>query len=155
VTESGRAHPDDLGIPPPEGVHAIEHTADVGLAIEAESLVALLRRAALGMAWLLLERVPVGVRETRQILVRGDDPPALLRELLRELLWWHERDSWTITDLKTARVERGESGLVLEAVGHGVAEAGQPVREIKGVTLHGLAAEQTSGGWRGRVIFDV
>jgi SHS2 domain-containing protein len=30
-----------------------------------------------------------------------------------------------------------------------------PIREIKGVTLHGLVAERRSGGWIGRVIFDV
>ena len=41
-----------------------------------------------------------------------------------------------------ARVEVGPSAAV-------------PVREIKGVTLHGLEVEREEGGWRARVIFDV
>jgi SHS2 domain-containing protein len=32
---------------------------------------------------------------------------------------------------------------------------GPSVREIKGVTLHGLRVDQVEGGWRARVIFDV
>ena len=51
--------------------------------------------------------------------------------------------------------EAPETELRLEAtVGGGPAE-GQPIREIKGVTLHGLAAEPREDGWYGRVIFDV
>ncbi len=30
-----------------------------------------------------------------------------------------------------------------------------PVREIKGVTYHGLAVEGDDGGWEARVVFDV
>ena len=32
---------------------------------------------------------------------------------------------------------------------------GKSVREIKGVTYHGLAAARRGGGWYARVVFDV
>jgi SHS2 domain-containing protein len=37
----------------------------------------------------------------------------------------------------------------------GVLDDGPRVREVKGVTLHGLRVERMGEGWMGTVIFDV
>ena len=142
---------------PIPGVHALDHTADVGLEITAPDLVELLRRAALGLTWLLLEREPSGPTEERKLHVRADAPAALLREVLRELLWWHEAEGLACAELGGGRVEEGdgEREWRVSATMVVTREQRPPVREIKGVTLHGLMAERRADAWHGRVIFDV
>lgn len=144
--------PTDLPIP---GAHALDHTADVGLALEAATLEALVERAALGMAWLLLERPAAGPRTERRLQVSAPDAPALLREALRELLWWHEAEGLTVAALDAVQVRADAAGLTLSATATLAADPEPPVREIKGVTLHGLAAERRDGTWHGGVVFDV
>ena len=45
-------------------------------------------------------------------------------------------------------------GRAVARVAGGVPDA-EPVREIKGVTFHDLAAERRGTEWWGRVVFDV
>lgn len=136
---------------PVDGVTALDHTADVALEVEADDLPALLGRAALGMDWLLREAPPPEGSEERRLELEGDEPPALLRACLRELLHWFERDGFAPAEIEVEKADR--SGLLARVRG-GVPDA-PPIREIKGVTLHGLAAEPRDGGWWGRVVFDV
>lgn len=133
------------------GVRALDHTADVGLEVEAGDFPELLARAALGMDWLLREAGPPPAEEERTLQVDGDDPPTLLRAVLRELLLWHELDGFAPASVEVT--EASDGGV--RARVRGGAPSAPPVREIKGVTLHGLAAGPRDGGWTGRVIFDV
>jgi hypothetical protein len=59
-------------------------------------------------------------------------------------------------DARAAFLERGCAGdPVLRAEVQALLGADETARALSVERLHGLAAEQTSGGWRGRVIFDV
>jgi SHS2 domain-containing protein len=140
---------------PIEGVSALDHTADVGLELWAPDFPELLRRATRGLAWLLLERTPPAPSEQRALHLRAPNPSLLLRELLRELAWWHDAEGCVVADLGDVRVADTGEASTLSARARVVRLAGEPVREIKGVTLHGLVAEPRGGGWYGRVIFDV
>ncbi|NJD20719.1 MAG: archease [Gemmatimonadetes bacterium] len=149
----------------PPGVLFLDHTADVGLDLTASTLAQLFTRAALGMGCLISggERAGVARRvapseppgaeplSDRRVSLSADDLAALLREWLRELLHWHEVEGLALRaatfDVLTERR--------LEAVVTLAPAAFEPVREIKGVTLHGLRAERRGGRWAGRVIFDV
>lgn len=156
---------------PVEGVRSLEHTADVGLEVEAPDLERLFVRAARGMMVLLHERVPeTGSEgrppggdapdlaslpesggEVRRLEVDAPDLASLLREWLRELLYWHEVEGFAVTGAEFRRLE--PTGL--DASVRGGPAPDDPIREIKGVTLHGLVAEEREGGWYGRIIFDV
>ena len=139
---------------PVPGVCFLEHTADVGLEATAPEPRELFRRAALGMIHLLAERLPQPVGD-RTTTLGASDLPALLRNLLRQLLHWHE-DGFTVAELKVTSLARDSQGRwTLSARGRGGPQDEPPLREIKGVTLHGLVAEQRDGSWYGRVIFDV
>jgi SHS2 domain-containing protein len=140
---------------PTPGVTALDHTADVGLEIDAPDLPVLLSRAVRGLCWLLLERLPSGASGERMLHVRGGSPALLLREMLRELSWWHDSEGCVAVELANARVIESDGGSELTARALVSCNEGPPVREIKGVTLHGLAAEPRGGRWYGRVIFDV
>lgn len=143
---------------PVPGVISMDHTADLGLEIRAPDLPTLLRRAAAGMMHLLLERIPTDGTEERSVTVEAPDPAGLLRAWLRELLFLHDSEGFQTTGVEfrgLTGAEGDDGAASLEAVVRGLLERQPPVREIKGVTLHGLRADPVDDGWLGRVIFDV
>ena len=102
--------------------------------------------------------------ERRRITIDAVDPPQLLADWLRELLYLHEVHGLDyagacFTELTETRLR---ADVELERA------SPSPIREIKGVTYHGLEAartpggttghppaRQTDGGWYATVIFDV
>jgi SHS2 domain-containing protein len=156
---------------PVPGVRGLEHTADVGLEIEAPDLPELFGRAALGAMWLVLERSlgvdlatpgPVDAPEDpRTVELVEVDLPALLRSWLRTLLFWEETEGFVATGVSVKIVpaplcaSEDGSAFGLQARVAGKVDRGPRVREIKGVTFHDLQVERMEEGWQGRVIFDV
>lgn len=154
---------------PPEGVQGLDHTADLGLEIRAPDLPELFRRAALGAMWLVLEReVEAGPEssadpwgESRDLHLVEEDLHTLLRSWLRALLFWEETEGFVVLDAKIMLLPtplcRSPDGQAFGLQGQvrGCFDPGPRVREIKGVTLHGLRVEMEGDEWLGRVIFDV
>ncbi len=152
----------------PPGVREIEHTADLGMEVEAASLEQLFQRAATGMMALVraddesLDRpldaspdeapAPSAVRSVR-IELDGDEPDvaALLVRWLRELLYLQEVAGFVYRDATFQRLD--ESGL--RASVRPDPDPSRQIRELKGVTYHGLEVGRTGDGWRARVIFDI
>jgi SHS2 domain-containing protein len=139
----------------PEGVTPLDHTADVGLEVRAPSLPVLFERAAAGMrvaiegASLAPRAADSGVK--RAIELEADDVASLLVAWLREVLFVHQVEGLAVHGVRFERLDRtGLTGmLALEPA------RARPVREIKGVTYHGLETTAGPDGWRARVIFDV
>lgn len=161
----------------PAGVTFLDHTADVGMDVEAPSLERLLDRAAAGMLALLRgeddedsaaawsDAAGIGRRAgsadaadgtgelesgRHSLELEAGDPAGLLAEWLRELLFLHEvrhRD-YAAASFETLSPRRLSARVELEP-------ARRPVREIKGVTYHEIGVWRTPDGWRARVIFDV
>jgi SHS2 domain-containing protein len=149
---------------PPHGVTFLDHTADVGLRARASTPESLFRRAAAGtLALVEGEEEPDGVRvrearpdapraeAPRVVVLEADDLPTLLRAWLREVLWWHEVEGLALRRVRFRVLEP----VRLEAEVTLAPPPGPPVREIKGVTLHGLEVAEEAGEWRAQVIFDV
>lgn len=158
----------------PPGVTPLEHTADVGLQVEAPDLPELFRRALFGMvallrgssvAWPPPPRAPRAATgpaegegeestshaEERAVHVSAGDPAALLRGFLRELLYLHEVEGFVPAGVRFLRLSERE----LAASVAGAIDDAPPEREIKGVTWHGLEVRPDADGWTARVIFDV
>jgi SHS2 domain-containing protein len=143
------------------GVTFLEHTADVGIDVEAPSAELLFHRAATGMLALLrgdeegpgagaLDLVDPSRVEIRPLEVTARDRPGLLRAWLRELLLLHETgDADYVGGAFLELTERRLEARIRTA------PSGGAVREIKGVTYHELWVQDTDGGWKARVIFDV
>lgn len=143
----------------PPGLTFLDHTADVGIAVEAPSLDALFHRAALGMLALLHglddedggsdhDHAPRTSETTVELEESG--PALLLAAWLREILFLHGTGHRDYVDARFPRMEPTALRARVRT-----APAARPVREIKGVTYHDLVAEPSAHGWRGRVIFDV
>jgi SHS2 domain-containing protein len=131
-----------------------EHTADIGLRITAPDLAGLFAEAARGLFSLIVENLEdVRDREHVRVELEEQDPPLLLLDWLRELLFRMDRDH-----LLLARFEVKLEGARLEAEASG--ERIDPERhrldhEVKAITYHGLKVERTDGGWLAEVIVDI
>lgn len=158
---------DEIPVP---GVSGLDHTADIGLDVRGATLPELFERAALGAVWLVLERhpnpasnfgnTPPSVEEKKLELVE-EELGLLLRSWLRSILSWAETEGFVPLDTRVALVPAPLCGAPdgqafgLKARIRGVFDMGPRIREIKGVTFHGLRVEQHGKGWLAQVIFDV
>lgn len=145
------------------GVVSLDHTADVGIEVHAASLPALFDRAAHGALALVAGADEGGGAEgevsgvvangevEQRLALEAEDVAGLLALWLRELLFLHEVHQLAY---RGASFDRLDATRLDAAVTLGP-DPRAAVREIKGVTYHGLVAEPRNGGWFARVIFDV
>jgi SHS2 domain-containing protein len=141
---------DELGA----AVREIEHTADVGIEVEAPSLPVLFERAGLAMLGLMVDLNGVVARDARPFEVTASDGEALLHDWLHVLLVALQARRFVACELAVEAID----ATTLRAVARG--EPLDPARhrvhgEIKGVTWHALALRERPDGWWARVIFDV
>lgn len=138
-----------------KGITLIDHAADVGMDVYADSLSELFSRAAVGMTSLMFADEPINrtgsAHVTHEIEVEASDASALLVAWLRELLYLHAMQDFAYVSATFNALT--ETRLQARATGVTHPDAGG--REIKGVTYHGLDVANRDGTWRARVIFDV
>ena len=133
----------------------IEHTADVGLELEAPDLKAAFELAAASMFDLMCDLDSVGddVRRTVRIQARDDDLENMMVRWLSELLYVFESEGLLLSGFDVTKLESD----VIEADVAG--ERYDPARhafktELKAATYHELAVDVVEGVWFVRVIFD-
>ena len=135
-------------------VREIEHTADLGLEVEAPSLPLLFERAGLGMLGLMIDLAAVEPRERVAIALGAEDREALLHDWLQHLLVRLQAGPFAVSELAVEEVS--ERTLRAWGAGERVDRARHRLyTEVKGVTYHQLALRETAGGWWARIILDV
>jgi SHS2 domain-containing protein len=124
----------------------VEHTAELGLEVEAATAELVLADAMHALAELL--DGGAGAPETREIRLEAADLPTLLVAWLEELLFLAETVGFVPegTDLALR-------GTKLDAVLHGRTTEPRPL--VKAVTYHDLVFEPAGDGWRAKVVLDV
>jgi SHS2 domain-containing protein len=131
-----------------------EHTADLGLRIRAGNLDTLFAEAAQAMfSVMVVDLDAVRPREELRIALEDDDPAALLRRWLGELLYEFCTRRWLFSQFEVAVRPDG-----LTAVARGEPmddERHEMDLEIKAVTWHGLKLEREGDGWLAEVIVDI
>ncbi|TVR66638.1 MAG: archease [Gemmatimonadales bacterium] len=146
---------------PPPGIRALDHTADVGMEVRGDSLAQLFTRAAAGAIWTATGKGPHGAEDgvRVQVELEADDLEGLLRSWLRDLLYRFEVEGQEVSGVDDLSFsETGSGTFTLSATVHVVPAPEHPLREIKGVTWHGLTLRGPSApapGWFARVIYDV
>lgn len=131
-----------------------EHTADLGLRIEAASLPELFADAARGLTSVLVDNIEaIQPRDEEIIELSGLELDYLLFDWLNELLFRFEsrqklyRDFEVhLTDGQLRAIVRGET---CDPTRHRLAH------EVKAITYHELRVEQTNGVWRAELIVDI
>ena len=133
-----------------------EHTADVGLRVEAESLEQLLVEAARGAFSLVVENPDaIEPRQTVTIDLEAEDATGLFVDWLRELIYRFETEHLLLSDFQ---VQLFDDNRRLHAECRGEPADWNrhlPDNELKAVTYHDLRVEQTANGWVAEVIFDI
>lgn len=132
----------------------IEHTADVGLEVEAPTLAVLFERAGLAMLGLMVDLTAVAPRDVLPLVVEACGRVELLHDFLTALLVACTAHGFVASELVVDVVD--ERTVHATAVGEPLDLARHDVRtEIKAVTYHELDVRPVPGGWQARVIFDV
>lgn len=144
-------------------IRPLDHTADLGVEIDASSLEDLYAQAARAFCDTITDAATVRPRQRRRLRVVAPAVPrpdheALMVEWLEELLYRFETEGWLYSRAEITLGESPDDGLELAAEVAG--EPFDPDRHpqkvaIKGITYHALAVEQHGDGWRARVIFDI
>jgi SHS2 domain-containing protein len=126
----------------------LEHTAELGLEIEAPSREAVFEEALAAFAELVGEGA--GPPITRELEVEADEPGLLLVEWLSELLYLADAERFVPERVASLELD----GERLRATVEG--RRGEPRQLLKAVTLHRLEfREDATVGWRAHVVLDV
>jgi SHS2 domain-containing protein len=136
----------------------LDHTADVGFAVEAADLPGVLREAALALTDVMTDLAAVLPASERRIEASAAAPDLLLVDWLGELLWLVDAEGWLLADADLAVEEGGDGRWRLVATARG--EVRDPARHphkvaVKAVTYHGLVVAPGGEGWQARVILDL
>ena len=138
----------------PSWFEEIDHTADAGFRVSARTREALFERAAWGLFWLLSEIEHVEATDQRTVHVEGSDLEDLLVNWLSELNFMHVTERMLFSEFAVGEMD--EHSLEAEVRGEPIDPDRHTVyTEIKAVTYHQLAVEETEDGWSVQVIFDL
>lgn len=132
----------------------IDHTADLGVEVEADTPAELFRRAGLALFSLMVGLEGVKPSEERAVSVEAEGWEELLHDWLSLLLRHFLQDGYiaaqiVIEAIDANHVQARLAGELLDFERHDFAT------EIKAVTYHQLWVRQENDRWRARIIFDV
>ena len=131
----------------------IDHTADIGIAVQADNVETLFTEAARALSELIFDQRAFTATETVSLAVKGRDWPDLMINWLRELLFLWNGDNRIIGPVTIRRIEP----FTVEAtvpVDNTPCDPHDIFNEIKAVTYHQIQVEKQASGWRARIIFD-
>ena len=131
-----------------------DHTADLGLRVEARNLDELFNEAARGLfAQLLHDPQRVTAEHRCEFSLVATRCEYLLVDWLNELLYSFETQRMLFCQFD---VQVSGTRLIGRAWGEPIDARRHPLAsEVKGVTYHGLAVESCPQGWRAELILDV
>lgn len=132
----------------------IEHTADLGIRVQADDLNSLFGQAGQALFAVVVQNLEdVRCVEEVKLEVQGQQIDFLLVDWLSELLFIFESRDLLLGEFA---VQLSDKGLTATVSG----EVFDPARhrlehEVKAITYHRLYVEQTERGWAAEVIFDI
>jgi len=132
----------------------IEHTADIGIEVEADNLADLFAGAAEGMYSIIIAPGVVSPAVSRSITLEANDLEELMFEWLNELLYLLDAKELLLSMFEIARIERFhmEATVFGEKIDQG---RHRLLGEIKAATYHQMTVERRDDSWFARIIFDV
>ena len=131
-----------------------EHTADVGLRVQAGSFEELLVDAGRGLFSLIVTNLEdVHNVHQRNYRIHRDEDDFLLFDWLSELLFTFESERLLLAHFQ---LELQPTSLVATCSGEGVDFDRHIMdHEVKAITYHRLAVEQNDGQWIAEVVVDI
>lgn len=132
----------------------IEHTADIGICVKAESLEELFALAACAMFDLMVDISRVEPARKTGVSLSADSLDELLVAWLNELIFRAEVDGSFFSRFEVDSVT--DRALEASVMGEPYDEKRHPIgTSMKAATYHELDISPSDTGWVARVIFDV
>ncbi len=138
----------------------IDHTADTGIKVTADSFESLLSTAAKGFFNLIVDINSVKSTEEFTLTLTGDRPEEIFINWLRELLYLYSARQKLFSDFNLPQFSFQKHPQNTEHVITCYGETFDPDRhliktEVKLITYHQFFVKETSGIWEARVIIDI
>ena len=138
----------------PDWLHMIDHTADIGIAVQADDMPMLFERAAWGMFHIIAELSNVEPADATEVSVQAPDREALLVRWLSELNFIHQTENTVFSRFEVSACDN--THLAATAWEQPILPGRCNIRtEIKAVTFHQLRIRRRKALWEARVLFDV
>jgi len=136
------------------GHREVDHTADLGFELWADSLEELYTEGVLAVAELCYDRAAVHPRQRRRLSVQGPNREERLVRWLHEVYLILESEMWlTAGAVDVSAVDDHIEGVLQ---GEPFDSARHTIHtEIKAITYHGLAVAHDGERWRATVVVDV
>ena len=132
----------------------LEHTADMGIAAEGETLGELFIQATLGLRRIVSASDDIRQETELRVELQAQDLEELLVNWLGELVFLLESRQFLPASCTFDRISKQQ--LSARIRGETVDPARHPLdREVKAVTYHQIRVEQTDDGWRAQVYVDL
>lgn len=128
----------------------LEYTADVGLRIFGKDLKELFENAAWGMFSLIADPSQVTPKSHHEVELQAIDVETLLVDWLSELLYLHETEEEVYGEFVLEQMTK----TTLKGHVRG-GKMDEVEKDIKAVTYHDLAIEETPTGYEATVVFDI
>ncbi|MGF1579544.1 MAG: archease [Gemmataceae bacterium] len=131
-----------------------DHTADLGLRIQSPDLNSLFEEAARAMFTAVVEDLStIEDKVEVEIRIEGDEVDYLLFDWLTDLLIRFDADHMLFGKFEVEVTPTGMRGRVW---GEKIDRSRHEIEhEVKAITYHGLAVEQTEAGWLAEIIVDI
>lgn len=132
----------------------LEHPADIGFRVRAESLPGLFAGCAEALVSIILD--PAGIRLTGQVALaaEGGDLESLMVNWLSEVLYYTDGRRMALGAFEISRLDP----MRIECIARGELrdESRHPAKLIvKAVTYHQLKVAETASGWVAEVYVDI
>lgn len=130
----------------------LEHTGDLAIEVTAASREGLIAEALVAMAQLMVEEDGIQANEQRTLAVTEESDADALHEMLAAALNLFLIDGFI---WRTAKVAISDHTFTASLEGDTFDRSRHHLLgEIKAVTYHRLAVDQTASGWRAVIVFD-
>jgi SHS2 domain-containing protein len=133
-------------------------TADIAFEATGCDLPELFRDAADATTNVMIDNIEaIQSRQTRRIELSNDKLDMLLFDLLQELIFLKDAERLLLR-IREVQIDDRDKVYLVKATAEG--ETLDPERhhqraDVKAVTLHNFAVEQTDDGWKARVLLDI
>ena len=132
-----------------------DHTADLGLAAQADSLGELFESLAEALADVIRSPERVQPRQTHSISCQAEDVEALAVDFLSEMLIALQSDHFMPAEVRVTNISL--SAITADLLGEPYDDQRHEIlTEVKAVTYHQLTVKQTADKtWSARIILDM
>ncbi len=140
------------------GFRFIEHTADIAVEVDGESLSDLFASACYAWREAALDLSSFQKESSKKFIFNSASLEVLLIELLSELNFQLYTKGWVFVTIQNLMIEETDSGynLEIELFGQKQNEEIHKLKEeIKAVTFHQMKIENVNNSYKTLIVFDI